>query len=296
MKTKPKTFGSLFAGIGGFDLGLERCGLVCKWQVEIDPFCRQVLAKHWPSVPRHDDVATFPPGDWTDEALAVDLICAGWPCQDISISGKGAGLNGSRSRLFFDAVRVARQLKARWLFLENVPALFSNGMGHVLKTLAESGFNARWQMLSAQAVGAPHKRDRVFILATAANCNGQRKPQPQGGQPESGQWARNRSKTTLGTRDLSNANNADGAHGGQARRLGRQQKQGNDCTPAAQSSHWAGKPEFRRVADGIPDGLDSISLIVGKRSRDRKARLMALGNAVVPQCVEYLARQWGWAK
>ena len=263
MKTKPKTFGSLFAGIGGFDLGLERCGLVCKWQVEIDPFCRQVLAKHWPSVPRHDDVATFPPGDWTDEALAVDLICAGWPCQDISISGKGAGLNGSRSRLFFDAVRVARQLKARWLFLENVPALFSNGMGHVLKTLAESGFNARWQMLSAQAVGAPHKRARVFILAT---------------------------------RNLPNANNANGAHGGQARRMGRQQKQGNDCTPAAQSSHWAGKPEFRRVADGIPDGLDSISLIVGKRSRDRKARLMALGNAVVPQCVEYLARQWGWAK
>ncbi len=156
------TFGSLFAGIGGMDLGFERAGLQCKWQVEIDPYCQKVLAKHWPNVTRWDDVKTFPPesGDWN-----VDIICGGFPCQDISFAGRGAGLDGERSGLFFEVIRVAEQLQPRMLVLENVAALLNRGLDRVLGALAEIGFDAEWHCIPAAAVGAPHIRDRVFLLA-----------------------------------------------------------------------------------------------------------------------------------
>lgn len=156
------TFGSLFAGIGGFDLGLERAGMECRWQVEIDPYASQVLARHWPHVRRHDDIRTFPTAG---ENWSVDLICGGFPCQDISTAGKRAGIHGERSGLFFEALRVACELKPRYLLLENVPALLFRGMGAVLSHLAESGFDAEWQVLPAAAFGAPHLRERVFIVA-----------------------------------------------------------------------------------------------------------------------------------
>src|SRR5690348_12331563 len=105
---RPLTFGSLFAGIGGFDLGFERAGMKCEFQVEIDPFCQKVLAKHWPNVRRHDDVRTFPPT--AADEWRVDVICGGFPCQDISYAGRGAGLAGERSGLFFEVVRVVRAL------------------------------------------------------------------------------------------------------------------------------------------------------------------------------------------
>ena len=92
---KPLTFGSLFAGIGGLDLGLECAGMVCKWQVEIDEYCRKVLAKHWPTIERWADVRSWP----QPETERVDLICGGFPCQDISYAGRGAGIEGERSGL-----------------------------------------------------------------------------------------------------------------------------------------------------------------------------------------------------
>lgn len=157
------TFGSLFAGIGGFDLGFERAGMQCKWQVEIDPYCQKVLAKHWPDVRRHDDVRTFPPGD-ADE-WRVDVICGGFPCQDISYAGYGAGLQGARSGLFFEIIRIVRILEPRFIVLENVAALLDRGMGSVLGSLAACGLDVEWECIPASALGLYHDRDRVFVCA-----------------------------------------------------------------------------------------------------------------------------------
>lgn len=163
------TFGSLFAGIGGFDLGFERAGMTCKWQVEIDPFCQKVLAKHWPNVRRHDDVRTFPPeGDWS-----VDVICGGFPCQDISYAGRGEGIDGERSGLWREYARVLRLLRPRFAVVENTPALLVRGLSTVLGDLARIGFDAEWSVLSACALGAPHVRRRLFIMAYANGVDGQ---------------------------------------------------------------------------------------------------------------------------
>lgn len=158
------TYGSLFAGIGGFDLGFARAGLTCSWQVEIDPFARKVLAKHWPDVRRHDDVCTFPPadGEW-----GVDVICGGFPCQDISLSGRGAGIDGERSGLWGEYARILRRLRPRFVVVENSPALTSRGLGRVLGDLADIGFDAEWSVLSACRMGAPHTRDRLFVVGHA---------------------------------------------------------------------------------------------------------------------------------
>jgi DNA (cytosine-5)-methyltransferase 1 len=165
------TFGSLFAGIGGFDLGFERAGLVCKWQVEIDPFCRKVLAKHWPDVPKHDDVRTFPDGDPKD--WQVDVICGGFPCQDISFAGAGAGIaKGTRSGLWYEYPRIIRDLRPRFVVVENVPALLVRGLGRVLGDLAECGLHAEWSCLSAEEIGAAQPRDRVWVVAYGAGEHG----------------------------------------------------------------------------------------------------------------------------
>ena len=168
----PLTVGSLFAGIGGIELGLEWTGgFKTVWQVEIDDYARKVLQKHWPDVRQWSDVRTFPatmscvglvcyPDDW-----AVDLICAGFPCQDISNAGKRAGISGARSGLFREVVRVVGLLKPRWVLLENVAALLGRGMGDVVQELATLGYGVEWHCIPAAALGAPHIRDRVFILA-----------------------------------------------------------------------------------------------------------------------------------
>jgi len=169
MERMPMTFGSLFAGIGGFDLGLERAGMTCKWQVEIDDYANRVLAKHWPDVPRHGDVRTFPTAD---RDWAVDVICGGFPCQDISIAGKGAGLAGERSGLWYEFARVIGELRPRYVIVENVAALLGRGMDVVLGTLSSLGYDAEWHVIPASAVGAPHRRERAWIIAYA-NDKGQ---------------------------------------------------------------------------------------------------------------------------
>jgi DNA (cytosine-5)-methyltransferase 1 len=160
--SKPLTFGSLFAGIGGFDLGFERAGMVCKWQVEIDEFALKVLAKHWPDVRRHNDVKTFPPTDAKD--WHVDVICGGFPCQDISYAGKGAGIEGSRSGLWYEYARIICEVGPRYVVVENVAALYSRGLDAVLGTLAACGYDAEWDCIPAAAFGLPHYRERVFIV------------------------------------------------------------------------------------------------------------------------------------
>jgi DNA (cytosine-5)-methyltransferase 1 len=157
-------YGSLFAGIGGFDLGFDRAGLKCKWQVEKDPYCWQVLWEKWPKVDKWDDVKTFPP-DFSNE-WNVDVICGGFPCQDISDAGTRVGISGERSGLWSEFARVVRVLRPRFVVVENSAALLRRGAGQVFGDLAACGYSLEWDCLPAIAFGARHIRDRLFIVAT----------------------------------------------------------------------------------------------------------------------------------
>ena len=162
------TVGSLFSGIGGFDLGFERAGFDIRWQVEIDPFCRAVLSRHWPKVAQYEDVRTV--GEQNLER--VDCLIGGFPCQDISYAGAGAGLDGERSGLWAEYRRIIRELGPRIVVVENVAALLQRGIGRVLGDLAGIGFDAEWSLLSACALGLPHPRQRLFVVAYADSQHG----------------------------------------------------------------------------------------------------------------------------
>lgn len=157
-------FGSLFAGIGGADRGLERAGMSCGWQVEIDKWCTKVLEKHWPNVPKYRDVRDV--GRYN--LKAVDLIVGGFPCQDLSVAGKRAGLAGTRSSLWSEFRRVIAELSPRWTIIENVPGLLSsNGgrdMGTIVGALAELGYGWAYRRLDAQYYGLAQRRKRIFIV------------------------------------------------------------------------------------------------------------------------------------
>jgi DNA (cytosine-5)-methyltransferase 1 len=221
------TFGSLFAGIGGFDLGFERAGMRCEWQVENEPHRCRVLAKHWPNVRRWDDVRTFPPaGKWS-----VDVICGGFPCQDISVSGKGAGIEGERSGLWAEYARIIREIRPRIVVVENSPALTVRGLKRVLGDLAAAGFDAEWGVLPACAFGAPHTRERMFVMAYA----------------QSAEWR------PLGAQGRDLENQHDRIQGK------RQEDSGGpgECL-APYRGQWEREPAVARVANGIPDRLDQL--------------------------------------
>jgi DNA (cytosine-5)-methyltransferase 1 len=305
------TFGSLFAGIGGFDLGLERAGMVCKWQVEIDDYANRVLEKHWPSVERYRDIRTFPEkcqspwlgGGWRDK-YAVDVICGGFPCQDISYAGRGAGLDGERSGLFFEAIRVVRELQPRAVVLENVAALLTRGLDRVLGTLAEIGYDAEWHCIPAAAVGAPHIRDRVFVLAYASrellHRSWIRPTKTRGGEPAiSGEvladateqrW-RQRHANGSGCNERNETGQECGLGSGcagvaNADCKGLEKREGQDSEGSGEnggakpsrSELWAVEPDVGRVAHGVPKRVD---------------RLRGLGNAIVPQVAEYVGKMVG---
>jgi DNA (cytosine-5)-methyltransferase 1 len=157
------TIGSLFSGIGGLDLGLERAGMQVAWQVENDPYCAKVLARHWPHVPNLGDVTTI---NWA-EVPRVDLIAGGYPCQPFSEAGKRGGSDDQRHLwpYMFDAVRV---LRPRLVLGENVTGHLSLGFDRVLADLASIGFDAQWSVVSACSMGASHMRRRLFWLAHPA--------------------------------------------------------------------------------------------------------------------------------
>jgi DNA (cytosine-5)-methyltransferase 1 len=257
------TVGSLFAGIGGFDLGLERAGMEIKFQVEIDPFCRAVLAKHWPHVRRYEDVRTVTgidgvsfgsavPGRETRDhcgnaesgqqhapstLATVDLICGGFPCQDISNEGHKAGIRGERSGLWWEMSRIVRQLRPRYVVVENVSVLLDRGFGDVLGELAGMGYDAEWGVFRACAFGASHMRARLFIVAY-----------PEG--------SRLTARRILGRTSQGSA-------------------ESHDCDPVAV---WPRPDEsgICGVANGIPD---------------RSHRMHGLGNAIVPQIAEWIGRR-----
>jgi DNA (cytosine-5)-methyltransferase 1 len=287
------TFGSLFAGIGGIDLGLERAGWTGRWQVEWDPFCQHVLAHHWPDVPRYGDITAV---DWAT-VEPVDLIAGGFPCQPFSVAGKQQRLNDERW-LWPEFARAIRELRPRVVLVENVPGLLvGGGMGAVLGGLAELGYDAEWDSVPAAAVGAPHLRYRVWITAYA---NGQSQsgltvdagPGPGFVVPLADTDDRGRNGRTGEQRPAGRGEPANGgrplahANGNDAQGL-KPQGDGADLwtlkgsRPAGLRSgagwgQWATEPDVGRVAHGVPARVD---------------RLRALGNAVVPQVVEVIGRR-----
>jgi DNA (cytosine-5)-methyltransferase 1 len=174
---------SLFSGIGGLDLGLQRAGMTITGQVEIDPWCRKILAKHWPEVPRHDDVRTC--AGWWGDRRAPDVVCGGFPCQDLSHAGRRAGLEGEHSGLWAYFAEVIRALRPRYVIVENSTGLLVRGMGRVVGDLAASGYDAEWDCLPAAAFGAAHLRARVWILAYARGQRDQADNTLQAGWPQS---------------------------------------------------------------------------------------------------------------
>ena len=270
------TFGSLFAGIGGFDLGFERAGFKCKWQVEIDDYATKVLEKHWPKVHRERDIRQC----GSSNLERVDCVIGGFPCQDISYAGRGAGLAGERSGLFFEAVRLVRELQPRAVVLENVAALLTRGLDRVLGTLAEVGYDAQWHCIPAAAVGAPHIRDRVFIIAySVRDSYGINDSAKQARHPKDA----NASGTSCG-RDKGESSDVADANGWRFEECKERNGEPSTCKQAQQRDDslrcgprgwWATEPAVGRVANGIPSRVD---------------RLRCLGNAIVPQVAEVVAR------
>jgi len=152
----------LFSGIGGFSLGLEMAeGFETTAFCEIDPYARAILGKHWPSVPIHHDIKEVK----AEHVGEIDVICGGFPCQDLSSAGKNAGLDGPQSSLWWEYARLIGEIRPEWVIVENVVALRSRGFERVLWSLASLGYDAEWHCIPATYVGAPHTRDRIWIIA-----------------------------------------------------------------------------------------------------------------------------------
>lgn len=243
----------LFSGIGGFSLGLERAGMQTVAFCEIDPFCQRVLAKHWPEVPQYEDVAT---SDFASVG-SVDLVAAGFPCQDISYAGRGAGLAGKRSSLFWHVLRTASLVGRPVLLLENVAALLRRGMGSVLGAMATFGYDAEWHCIPAASVGAPDVRDRVWIIANPQHPDAHR----VGSYP---------AKIHL-QRGSELRHQQDGVAGPVLSSLPRR----GERLGSGAFGEWRPEPGIRRVAERTPQVVD---------------RVRALGNTVKPIIPEIIGR------
>ena len=256
---------SLFAGIGGLDLGLERAGMQVVGQVELDPFCRRVLPAHWPEVPRHDEIRTTPRWWWADPTRPpVHVVAGGFPCQPVSQAGTKQAQADPRW-LWPAMARTVAAVRPEWVIAENVPGLLRHGFGDVLRDLATLGFDAEWDCVSAAAVGAPHLRDRVFLVARVREPQG-RVPDPDG---EHGRERRPR-RPDRPTQDRAEQPAPRLANPGSPRPQGTRL-----FRPIADHPDWPAEPRMGRVANGVPAGVD---------------RLRSLGNAVVPQVAEHIGR------
>ena len=160
---KKLTILDTFSGIGGFSYAAERLvgGFETTQFVENNPYCQKILKKHWPNVPIHDDIKTY-----TAKPFQFDVLCGGFPCQDLSVGGQRQGITPeTRSGLFFELVRLIRLVRPRYILLENVAAILNFGMDIVLRELSEAGYDAEWSVISAEQRGACHKRERIWIIA-----------------------------------------------------------------------------------------------------------------------------------
>ncbi len=276
----------LFSGIGGFSLGLERTGgfrtvAFC----EIEDYPRQVLARHWPDVPCFPDVTKLR----GEDVGPVDVICGGFPCQDISLAGAGAGLAGERSGLWREYARLIGELGPRYVIVENVAALLGRGLGDVLRDLAALGYDAEWHCIPASAIGAPHRRDRIWIVGHAND-----KGKPAGAVHGEMEELRGLASATA---------HANGQHGGPWRPWGAAWLCARDEGLSGTAAD-ADQPGLEvRKSFGIDDGAE-CQAVIGSHWRlteppvcraddglsHRVDRLKALGNAVVPEIVELIGR------
>ena len=287
----------LFSGIGGFSLGLEAAGMETVAFCEREKFCQAVLKKHWPDIPCHDDVTTLDGKQYNGK---VDVICGGFPCQDISLAGKGAGLAGERSGLWFEYLRIIKEAQPRYVIIENVSALRSRGLEDVLRSLAEIGYDAEWHCIPASAIGAPHRRDRVWIVAyprSAGRHEGDlRQQRDDGEQIEQGRTivASEPSETSPSVADTQGEQNGrlrqqgvlpnTGASGESlsdpmCEGLGGQRtltsRIGSELKNPSYSRWWQSEPNVGRVANGVPL---------------RVHRLKSLGNSIVPQIAQIIGQ------
>tara|TARA_R110000868_G_scaffold175255_1_gene412204 strand:- start:9 stop:881 length:873 start_codon:yes stop_codon:yes gene_type:complete len=272
----------LFSGIGGFSLGLERAGMETIAFCELDKACHKVLKKHWPNTPIYDDIRTL---NGTNLQNTVDVICGGFPCQDISFAGKGKGLSGERSGLWWEFHRLIKEIKPPWVIIENVAALRSRGLDKVLGSLAEIGYDAEWHCIPASAVGAPHQRDRIWIVAYP-----QRNGLPAASVARSiEKTVRQESARQNNTFDAAGASSVPAACANVAnadvvgtqipleRRHSSQQvlRGTSEAWRVTVGQCWSIEPNVGRVVNGVSN---------------RSHRIKQLGNAVVPQIPEIIGK------
>ncbi len=272
----------LFSGIGGFSLGLERTGgfetvAFC----ELDKVARRVLNKHWPNVPVYEDIKKVEANELRANGIVPDVICGGFPCQDISKCGSGVnkGIQGERSGLWSEMFRLIRDVQPRYVIAENVSALRTRGLTLVVQNLCSIGYRVEWHCIPASAIGAPHRRDRIWIIATGNSYS--------------------QSKSVVSEHDeasrlpspLADSDCAHGQGGGvscgvheevtdaDCRSLRRETAETVVNGEAVKSFHnrikqtWVSEPDVGRVAYGVPRRVD---------------RLRQLGNAVVPQIPQFI--------
>jgi DNA (cytosine-5)-methyltransferase 1 len=250
---------SLFSGIGGIDLAAEWAGMRTVAFVEQNKFCQQVLAKHWPGVPIHDDVRTVGAKDFAEP---IDVISGGFPCQPFSTAGNRMGNEDDRA-LWPEFARLIKELRPAWVVGENVAGIISLALDDVLASLESLGYSARSFVIPACAVGARHRRERVFIVANSGSVGLQgKRPGPDLGS-EIENDARRSAGGGASARNVADPIGWEQELSGEIGRMGRAQQ-------ISRGGHWeiASEPFVCRGTHGIPRRMD---------------RLKSLGNAVVPQ-------------
>ena len=287
-------FVSLFTGVGGLDLGLERAGWECVAQIENDEWCTRILNKHWPAVPKWRDIYDVD----ADDLPHTDAVVGGFPCQPVSLAGRRAAQSDERW-LWPEFLRIVRVVRPRIVVVENVPGLFSAGFGDVVGGLAEAGYDTEWASVPAAAVGAPHLRWRVFIVAYPS-CTGVASDARIRGRDAGEPARRGRTDIPRGEKvaftsdviarspDVADANEIgwDGWTREQ-RQAGRRELENE--------SWWSVEPGMGGGFDGVASWLDGTwEHGIGRTATgvpDRVNRLRGLGNAVVPQVAEWIGRR-----
>ena len=234
---------ALFAGAGGGILGGRLLGWRTVCAVELDPYARKVLLARqkdgtFHSFPIWDDIRTFDGRPWAGK---VDVISGGFPCQDISAAGKGRGIEGEKSGLWMEMERIISEVRPSHVFVENSPMLTVRGLGSVLGGLASLGYNARWGVLGACHAGAPHKRERIWIVAT--NTNSQRRGDKQVGL--------SRGLNQTHPQNDGKAEYVAHTHGAQREGVQRTIRKGEKHANAGSSGWWSSEPGVGRVAHGV---------------------------------------------
>lgn len=269
----------LFSGIGGFSLGLERVGFTTVAFCETDSYCRRILAKHWPRVPIYGDIRELSAARLAADRIECDVLTGGFPCQDISVAGRGAGLAGARSGLWREYARLIGELRPQYAIVENVTALLTRGLGEILGDLVEIGYDAEWHCIPASYLGAPHQRDRIWIVAyPGSGAVRDREQRAAPGWLELPPRGQTQPRDDGAAEPMAHADIArlERWYGGKLpQRAGERTPRQGGAFRDSGEWYWCTEPDVGRVVDGLPARVD---------------RLRALGNAIVPQVAEFLGR------